>query len=174
MSYEPFIGEIKLFGGTFEIIGHAFCNGQLISIAQNSALFALVGTIYGGDGITTFALPDLRGRVPIGLGSGGGLTPRTIGQTGGTETVTLTVAQLPAHTHNLNANVAAANAVNPSGNFWAAQTNLMQYATTSTPASTMKSTAISNAGGGQPHTNIQPYLAINYLIALEGIFPSRN
>lgn len=172
MSTEPFIGEIKLFAGNFAILGHAYCNGTLMSIAQNSALFSLIGTIYGGDGMTTFALPDLRGRIPIGMGSGAGLTARTIGQTGGSENVTLTINQIPAHNHSLNCNSAAANAVNPSGNFWAAQPHLVQFATTGSSA--MKSNALSNSGGSQPHTNLHPTLTINYLIALEGLYPSRN
>lgn len=173
MSDTPFIGEIKLFGGSFAMIGHAFCNGQLLSIADNSALFALIGTIYGGDGQVTFGLPDLRGRVPINQGTGPGLSTRVIGQAGGQETVTLLQSQIPSHNHLLAATSAAGNSTNPTGNFWAAQPALLQYEATGT-ASNMKATALGQAGGNQPHPNIQPYLAINYLIALEGIFPSRN
>lgn len=174
MSTEPFIGEIKLFAGNFQILGHAYCQGQLVSIAQNIALFSLLGTTYGGDGQTTFALPDLRGRVPLHMGNGAGLSPRTIGEVSGSETVTLTTQQIPSHTHLLNANAATGNVANPANNFWAAQPALLQYAPASTPTSNMKANAIANTGGSQPHTNLQPYLAINYLIALEGIFPSRN
>lgn len=174
MSTEPFIGEIKLFGGNFAIIGHAMCQGQLLSIAQNTALFALLGTTYGGDGQTTFGLPDLRGRIPLHQGTGPGLTTRTIGEVSGTENVTLLTTQLPAHTHNMNSSAAIGNAVNPANNFWASQPSLAQYASTATVASNMKANAISNTGGSQPHNNQQPYIAINYLIALIGIFPSRN
>lgn len=174
MSSEPFIGEIKLFAGNFQIIGHAFCNGQLMSIAQNTALFALIGTTYGGDGQTTFGLPDLRGRIPIHQGTGPGLTTRVIGEVAGSETVTITVNQLPLHTHLMNCNTATGNSADPTNNFWAAQPALTQYEAAPTAASNLKPNAISNAGGSQPHTNQQPYLAINYLIATEGIFPSRN
>ncbi len=173
MSTQPFIGEIKLFGGNFQINGYAYCAGQLISIADNSALFALIGTTYGGDGQVTFGLPDLRGRVPINQGQGPGLSPKNLGEASGQETVTLLSTQMPAHNHLLSANSATANTANPSGNFWAAQPALLQYESTST-ASNMKPTALSVAGGNQPHTNIQPFLAINYQIALQGIFPSRN
>lgn len=174
MSTEPFIGEIKLFAGNFQIQGHAFCAGQLLSIADNSALFALLGTTYGGDGQVTFGLPDLRSRIPIGQGTGGGLSPRTIGEQSGTESVTLLATQIPSHTHAMNSNNATANSSNPSGNFPASQSLLTSYAAAPTTASTMKGNMISNAGGNQPHPNLQPYLTINYLIALEGIFPSRN
>jgi microcystin-dependent protein len=173
MSDQPFIGEIKLFAGNFQILGHAYCAGQLMSIAQNTALFSLLGTTYGGDGQTTFGLPDLRGRFPVHMGNGAGLTPRVIGEVGGIENVTLLSTQLPIHTHNLNCNATNGNNLNPLNNFWAAQPSLTQYAATST-ANTMKPTSISSSGGNQPHDNMVPYLTINYLIALEGIYPSRN
>lgn len=174
MSTEPFIGEIKLFGGNFQINGHAFCAGQLLSISQYTALFSLIGTTYGGDGVNTFGLPDLRGRIPINQGNGAGLSPRTIGEMSGSENVTLIATELPVHTHNMNCNNATANSGNPAGNFPASQPQLTTYTATGTPASTMKANMVGIAGGNQPHPNLQPYLAINYLIALEGIFPSRN
>jgi microcystin-dependent protein len=174
MSDAPFIGEIKIFGGNFAIRGHAFCAGQLLTIADNTALFSLLGTTYGGDGQTTFGLPDLRGRLPVHMGSGAGLSPRTIGEVGGSENVTLVPGQLPVHSHILNCNAAAGNSSNPANNFWAAQPTLAQYSAGITPGSAMKPNAISNSGGSQPHDNMIPYLTINYLIALEGIFPSRN
>ena len=174
MSDTPFIGEIKLFAGNFAIFGHAFCAGQLVSIAQNTALFSLLGTTYGGDGQNTFGLPDLRGRIPIGQGNGAGLSPRVIGEISGTENVTLLSTQIPAHSHSLNCNNATANSSNPANNFPAAQADLTTYAAAGTGASAMKANMISNTGGNQPHTNLQPYLTINYLIALEGIFPSRD
>ncbi|MBX9781902.1 MAG: tail fiber protein [Chitinophagaceae bacterium] len=171
MSDQPFIGEIKLFGGNFAIRGHAFCAGQLIPISGNEALFSLIGTTYGGDGQTNFALPDLRGRIPVHQGSSGSST-YVIGQSGGFENVTLLTSQIPAHTHVMNCNPAVGTQTNPSGNFWAAQPALAAYA--STGSAPMKANAVSNSGGSQPHTNQQPYIAINYLIATEGIFPSRN
>lgn len=174
MSTEPFIGEIKLFGGNFAIQGHAMCQGQLLSIAQNTALFSLLGTTYGGNGQTTFALPDLRGRIPIHQGTGPGLSSKVMGETAGAESVTLVTSQLPAHTHTMNSNAAIGNTVDPANNFWASQPALTQYESTATVASNMKANAIGIAGGSQPHNNQQPYLAINYLIALFGIYPSRN
>ncbi|HRC16319.1 MAG TPA: tail fiber protein [Chitinophagaceae bacterium] len=173
MSDQPFIGEIKLFGGNFEIVGHAFCRGQLLSIAQNSALFALLGTIYGGDGQSTFGLPDLRGRVPINQGVGPGLSQRTIGEVSGVENVSLTTNQIPAHNHLLSAAGSTASSSDPTNNRWASQPSLGQYETVSS-GSNLKSSALGITGGSQPHSNLQPYIAINYLIALEGIFPSRN
>ena len=172
MSLDPFLGEIKIFAGNFAIQGHALCNGALLAISQNVNLFALLGTTYGGDGINTFGLPDLRGRVPIHMGTGTGLTPRTNGETGGIEEVTLTINQLPAHTHPMNANPADGNSTNPANNFWAAQPALGQYAPANTAGSNLKTTATTPAGGSQPHENLQPYLALNYIIALEGIYPS--
>jgi len=174
MSDQPFIGEIKLFCCNFQLQGQAFCAGQLLPIAQYDALFALIGTTYGGDGQTTFGLPDLRSRIPIGLGNGGGLSPRTIGEQSGTENVTLLSTQLPVHTHGMNCNNTTGNSSNPANNFPAAQSQLAPYAAAATGASAMKANMISNKGDNQPHPNLQPYLTINYLIALEGIFPSRN
>lgn len=170
----PFIGEIKMFAGNFAIRGWAFCQGQLLSIAQNTALFALLGTTYGGDGQVTFGLPDLRGRIPLGLGQGLGLTNRTQGELAGTETVTLLVTQIPIHTHAANCNSGSGNSATPAGNFWAANANtgLPPYA--AMPDSAMKANAIGIAGGSQPHENRMPFLGINFIIALEGVFPSRN
>jgi microcystin-dependent protein len=175
---DPFIGEIIMFGGNFAPRGWAFCNGQLLPIAQNTALFSILGTTYGGDGKTTFALPDLRGRVAISPGQGPGLSNYQLGQAGGTESVTLTTAQIPAHNHLLAANSSAGDQSSPLGNFPAAvndpgagsQSN--GYSATSN--GTMAGTASTPAGGSQPHTNIEPFLCVNFIIALEGIFPSRN
>lgn len=174
MSNQPFIGEIKLFGGNFSILGFAICQGQLLSISQNDALFSLIGTTYGGDGINTFALPDLRGRIPIEQGAGVGLSNRLIGQNGGNESVTLIAGQLPSHSHAMNCSGATGTSSSPANNFWAAQPALLQYDAVSSPGATTKSNAVSNAGGNLPHQNLQPYLTINYLIALQGIYPSRN
>jgi len=165
---DPFIAEIKMFGGNFAPRGWALCNGQILSIAQNTALFSLLGTTYGGNGQTTFALPDLRGRVPLHPGQGPGLSPRSLGETAGTENVTLSTAQMPQHLHQLPAsgneettNQAVPNAVPAKGGVYS-----------TAPNTTMAPTAA--AGGSQPHENMPPYQAVNFIIALEGIFPSRN
>jgi microcystin-dependent protein len=171
---EPFIGEIRMFGGNFAPQGWALCHGQLAPISQNDMLFTLIGTTYGGDGQTTFALPDLRGRFPMHMGSGAGLSPRVIGQTGGAEEVTLTIQQLPQHNHAA-IGAAGGNAVEPVGNFWSADAagNTAAY-NNATDNSQMAAGAIGNAHVAQPHENVQPFLAINYIIALEGIFPSQG
>ncbi len=173
----PFIGEIRMFGGNFAIIGHAFCNGQLLSIAQNTALFAILGTTYGGDGRTTFALPDLRGRVPIHFGQGPGLSSYALGQKGGNETVTLTTNEIPAHSHPVtattNANSGPAGDTLPNGNFLAEGNSYNSASNAQMNANAVQVT-LGNAGGSQPHNNIQPYTCINFIIALQGIFPSRN
>ena len=170
---DPYIGEIRMFAGNFAPLGWAFCNGALLPIAQYEALFSLLGTTYGGDGQTTFALPDLRGRGPIHAGQGPGLTNHPQGEQGGTETVTLTVAQMPAHTHAPAASSAAGTSSHPNGNVWAASsTSDNQYAGTSN--TTMNPATIGVAGGNQPHDNRQPVLAINFIISLEGIYPSPN
>jgi microcystin-dependent protein len=175
---EPFLGEIRMFGGNFAPRGWAFCNGQLLSISQNTALFSLLGTTFGGNGQTTFALPDLRGRAPMHWGQGTGLTPRTLGEASGTESVTLISTQMPAHTHALNASGAQGDAPTPSGTVNAVlldtstQQPLNLYG--NAPNTTMSPTAIGMAGGSQPHNNMQPYLCVSMIIALEGIFPSRN
>ena len=172
---SPFIGQVLMFGGNFQIAGWAFCNGSLQSIANNTALFALIGTTYGGDGQNTFGLPDLQSRVPLHQGQLGGGGTYTIGQQGGVENVTLTTAQLPAHNHLANCNTGTATSDNPAGGIWALAPDLDPYSNTPTGA-VMKATAIANgpAGGPQPHSNIIPYQTINYLIALQGIFPARN
>ncbi|HEY8876941.1 MAG TPA: tail fiber protein [Roseateles sp.] len=169
---DPFIGEIRLFAGNFAPRDWAFCNGQLMSIAQNTALFALVGTTYGGNGQTTFALPDLRGRVPVHMGQGPGLTPRTQGEMAGSETVTLLSSQMPAHSHALRASTAAASGSSPAGALLGS-TSVNSY-DSSAAGVPMAPGAIGNSGGSQPHNNMAPTLTLNYIIALAGIFPSRN
>ena len=168
---DPFIAEIVMFGGNFAPRGWAFCDGQLLPIAQNTALFSLIGTTYGGDGRTTFALPDLRGRVPVHPGNGPGLTSRTLGQKGGTETETLTANQIPPHSHLLRANSGRADSTDPS-NATIAKANEDTYNENSADVNMKGDTA--NAGGGQAHNNMQPYLCVNFIIALQGIFPSRS
>lgn len=170
---EPYVGEIKIFGGNFAPRGWAFCDGQLLAVSENDALFSLLGTIYGGDGRTTFGLPDLRGRVPIHVGTGPGLPNYRLGAKGGTENVTLIENQLPSHTHAPACNSSVGTSDNPASNVWAAQSSLMQYA--GPPAATpMKTDIISFTGGSQPHNNIGPYLTANFIISLFGIYPSRQ
>ncbi len=165
---NPYIGEIRMFGGNFEPVGWLFCNGQLLSIADYSALFNLIGTTYGGDGQSTFALPNLQSRVPLHQGPG-----FVIGQMAGVESVTLTVPQIPAHSHLERANVNAGNSFGP-GNAVPAESKagLPQFA----PAGSdpMHPQAIGLTGGSQPHDNLMPSLAINYIISLFGVFPSQT
>ena len=166
------IGDIKMFGGNFAPRSWAFCNGQLLSISQNAALFSILGTTYGGNGQTTFALPDLRGRVPIGMGQGPGLSGYVEGQAGGVENVTLLTSQIPVHNHSLSASSGAATNASPNNGYPAVLDAGNGYA--ATPNTTMNAGAIGTAGGNQSHTNVQPYLALNFIICLFGIFPSRN
>jgi microcystin-dependent protein len=170
---EPFLAEIRMFGGNFAPRGWAFCNGQLLSIAQNTALFSLLGTTFGGNGTTTFALPDLRGRAPMHWGQGPGLSTRTLGEVGGVETVTLISNQMPAHTHAVNAVSDPANSAIPTAGLWAADQAGDTY-NDSNPNTTMNPQALGIAGGSQPHENMSPFLCVSFIIALEGIFPSRG
>jgi microcystin-dependent protein len=177
---EPFIGQIIQFAGNFAIRGYAMCNGQLLSIAQNTALFSILGTTYGGNGQTTFALPDLRGRVPIHPGQGPGLSPYSLGQMSGTETNTLTQNNLPPHSHQLNVSAGSkGNAAVPVNNFLGVGNlpstgeNVNNF-NSAAATGAMNAGSITGGGSSVPFNNIQPYLCINYLIALEGIFPSRN
>ena len=168
----PFLGEVKMFSFNFAPRGWAFCAGQLLPIAQNSALFSLLGTTYGGNGINNFALPNLQGRTPVHFGTLQGGSNYVQGQSGGAENVTLIVSQIPAHTHAVNANSGAANANTPVGNTWAAGfTNA--YAATA-PNTTMNPASVGAAGSSQAHPNMPPYAVVNFSIALVGIFPSRN
>ncbi|MDQ3919754.1 MAG: tail fiber protein [Acidobacteriota bacterium] len=164
---EPFLSEIKIMSFNFPPKGWAFCNGQFLPINQNQALFALLGTTYGGNGQTTFALPNLRGRVPIHMGSG-----HTLGEAAGTTSVTVNIQQLPTHLHVFNANSGAGDATTPNGALLA-KAPANSYAPPGTVA-TMRSNMLSNVGGSQPHNNMMPYLVLNFCIALQGIFPSQN
>jgi microcystin-dependent protein len=170
---EPFIGEIMMVGYTFCPRGWAEADGQLLPIAQNTALFSLYGTTYGGDGRTTFALPDLRGRVPMHVGNGPGLSPNTLGQKGGSETNTLTANQMPAHVHSLNATSAASASGDPTGNLPANTGRTFTYAG-GAPNAQMSGSAVGNTGGGQAVNNMQPFQVIRFCVALQGIFPSRS
>lgn len=168
----PFVGEIRIFAGNFAPTGWAFCNGQLIPISQNTALFSILGTYYGGDGRSTFALPNLQGRVPMQPGQGLGLTPRLLGEALGSETHTLTVPEAPAHTHSLSANSGNGNDDAPGGRVMArSPAGIPQFA--AAPNGVMSAAAVSAVGGGQPHNNMQPYLTLNFIICLQGTFPSR-
>ena len=173
----PFIGEIRIFGGNFAPLGWAFCSGQTLSISQNDALFTLVGTTYGGDGVNTFNLPDLQGRVPVHQGQGPGLSNYIIGQMSGVETVMLATQQIPAHTHTAlgGAGTGASNA--PAGNAWAPQAAAKQYlpvnANNPPAIAPMGPSAIGANSGGLAHDNMLPFLALNFIIAMQGIFPSQ-
>lgn len=171
---EPFVGEVRMFAGNFAPRGWAFCDGQLLAVSQNDALFSLLGTIYGGDGRTTFGLPDIRGRIPLHAGSGPGLSPRRLGAKSGAEKETLTVNQLPSHSHSLTGNSADASQTNPSNNALAKSNPAAGMYTTSSATVSLSSNAVSSIGGSRSHTNLMPFVCINYIIALFGIYPSRN
>jgi microcystin-dependent protein len=172
---DPFLGEIRLFPYNFAPRGWAFCQGQILAISQNTALFSLLGTTYGGNGQTTFALPDLRGRVAVSSGQGPGLSNYSLGEVTGVETVTLLVSQMPAHGHTPQCTNNAADSSSPGGGVWAADgAGITGEYSNGAPSTTMSPAAIAATGGSQPHPNIQPLLTLNYCIALEGIFPSRN
>ena len=172
---ETFLGEIRPFAGTFAIQGWAFCDGSLLSIAQNSALFSLIGTTYGGDGQTTFALPDLRGRALVHQGTGPGLSPSVPGEMAGQETVTVTPGQMAGHTHTVGATTAAASTPTPGPSVVLAATPSGSPIYDGTAAAiALAPNAVSASGGTQPHENRQPYLALSYIIALDGIYPTQN
>lgn len=169
---DPFVGEIRMFAGNFAPRSWAYCDGQLLAVSSNDALFSLLGTIYGGDGRTTFGLPDLRGRIPIHAGSGPGLTPRNQGAKSGSEKVTLTLNQITSHKHgNLQATEAAATTVGPKDNVTAEATKRF-YRTTG--GMNMSPSAVTSIGGSRDHTNLMPTLCVHFIIALYGVYPSRT
>lgn len=170
---EAFVGQIKMFAGNFAPRGYAFCDGQLLAISVNQALFALFGITYGGDGRTTFALPDLRGRIPIHQGSGPGLSNRPIGQKSGQENVTVTTNQLPVHTHAFQASSDGGNSSKPAGDVLANGPSIKMFIDDAFD-NTLAPTSVTTTGGNQQHTNVMPFLCINFIVALTGIFPSRN
>ena len=173
---DSYIGEIRLFSGNYAPKDWALCNGQILQIAQNTALFSILGTYYGGDGKTTFGLPNLQGSAPMHWGNGPGLTPRTIGEKGGSATVTLTTAQLPAHTHAVSGINSAGNQTSPAGGDWAtgnARPAPSLYSNAA-PNTTLNPAAVSASGGGQAHNNMSQYLAVNYIICLKGYYPARS
>ena len=171
---EPFIGQISIYAFNFAPRGWMPCDGRLLPIAQYQALFALIGTTYGGDGRTTFALPDLRGRIVVGAGNGPGLTPRTIGEMSGTETNTLLISNLPPHNHSINAVSTEGNQNSPTGNLLADTKTLDKEYSNAAANTIMNPSMVGITGNGTPVNNMQPYLSIGYYIATVGIFPSRD
>jgi microcystin-dependent protein len=170
----PYLGQITLVAFNFAPVGWALCNGQLLQIAENDALFALIGTTYGGDGQTTFALPNLQSRIPIHQGQGIGTSNYVLGQNSGSENVSLTVAQIPNHGHTAQCLSASSNSQSPVGAIWGLAATDKAYQSAEVGAGTMAAGAIGPAGGNQPHPNLMPYQALNYIIALEGVFPSQS
>jgi microcystin-dependent protein len=169
---DPFVAEIRIFPFNFAPKGWAWCNGQLMPISQNTALFSLLGTTYGGDGKSTFALPDMQGNAPMHPGQGPGLSLHDLGETGGSETVTLLQSEMPAHSHSVSASVADGTSQTPVGEKLATGVGIGQYA----PAASfiqLSQNALTPAGGDQPHNNMMPYLTLNFNIALQGVFPAR-
>lgn len=170
---EPFIAEVRIVGFTFAPRGWAFCDGQLLPINQNQSLYSLLGTVYGGDGRITFALPDLRSRTPIHVGRADGGSNHPLGQKSGAETVTLSVTEIPQHDHELMASANAADQRDPTGRVFA-NADVSAYRDPTSAVQSMSPISLGSTGGGQAHQNMQPYLALNYCIALSGLFPSRN
>ncbi len=180
---EPFVAEIRIFAGNFAPRGWAFCDGQLLPIAQNTALFSLIGTTYGGDGRTTTALPNLQGRTPMHPGRGPGLTARRLGERTGVETVTLSEAQIPSHKHSYQVQKTPSTENVPSPSVTLAEglagsgkgsVSVSLYSDNASNMVSMASSSIGITGGGQAHNNMQPYLTLNYIIALVGLYPSRG
>jgi microcystin-dependent protein len=165
---QPYVGEIRMFAGNFAPAGWMFCEGQLLPISEYETLFNLIGTTYGGDGQSTFALPDLRGRIPLHFGNG-----FTLAETGGVETITLTVSQIPAHSHPLLASTNFANQASPTSNVLA-QLTASEIYSPFPPTAALNPSTIGSTGGSQPHNNFQPYLCVDFIISLFGIFPSQT
>jgi microcystin-dependent protein len=173
-AQDEYIGTITLVPYNFAMRGYADCNGQILSISQNTALFSILGTTYGGNGQTTFALPNLNGRTPIGVGQGPGLTARVLGESGGSPTVTLTAAQMPAHTHAVQAGSGAGTESSPEGTVYAANAAGVPAYQTGSNGARLLPTGVAATGGGQPHNNWQPYLGLKWVICITGVFPPRN
>jgi len=169
---DPFLGEVKVFAGNFAPRGWAACDGQLLPISQNTALFSLLGTTYGGNGQSTFALPNLQGRMPIGAGQGPGLSDRQLGEAGGEAAVTLQASEMPRHNHALHGSSSATTGTPVPGVVLAATTGAKVYRPATNP--TTMAAPLASSGGGQAHQNQQPYLGVMFIIAMQGIFPSRN
>lgn len=172
---EPYIGEIRMFAGNFAPAGWAFCQGQLVPISENDALFTLIGTTYGGDGQETFGIPDLQGRAPMHAGQGPGITQNyQLGENGGVESVTLSTQQIPVHNHAILASNEAGQAPQPQGAYLAQTNPGFPYVAQSSPMVNLNANARSPVGGSQPHENIQPYLAISFILSLYGVFPQQT
>jgi microcystin-dependent protein len=170
---NPFVAEIRIFAGNFPPRGWAFCNGQILPISQNTALFSLLGTTYGGNGQSTFALPDLQGRAPMHPGQGPGLSLHDLGEESGSETVTLLESEMPAHIHNAQPKTSLGNQQVPTGKSWAGSSITKQYVSTA-PNVQMNPLGVVPTGGSLPHNNMPPYLFLNFIIALQGVFPPRT
>jgi microcystin-dependent protein len=170
---DPFVAEIRMFGGNFAPTGWALCDGQLLPISQNTALFSLLGTMYGGNGQSTFALPDLQGSAPLMWGQGAGLSLYDEGQASGTPNVTLLQTEMPLHNHTANAKTSLGNSQTPAGQTWAGSNTAKQYVNTA-PNTPMSGTALALTGGSLPHNNLSPFLVVTFIIALQGIFPPRS
>lgn len=170
-NHEPFVAEIRMFAGNFAPTGWALCNGQLLPISQNTALFSLLGTFYGGDGQSTFALPNLRDSAPMHQGQGSGLSERLLGEQSGSPFITLLDSEMPIHNHIANAKTSLGNSQTPAGQTWAGSSIVKQYVNTA-PNTPMSPQALSPTGGSLPHNNMQPYLVVTFIIALQGVFPS--
>ncbi len=168
---DPFVAEIRIVGFNFAPSGWAQCNGQLLPISQNTALFSLLGTFYGGNGQSTFALPDLQGRAPVQPGQGPGLSIRDLGESSGVEFITLLSSEIPAHSHNIGATTLPGDVNLPTGNILARSSNVSAYNANNTPLVQLSPLAITPTGSSLPHNNLQPYLTINFIIALQGVFP---
>ena len=179
---NPFVAEIRIFTGGFAPTGWALCDGQLLPISQNTALFSLLGTTYGGNGTSNFALPNLQGCAPMQAGQGPGLTLRDLGETGGEQTVTLLQTEMPAHSHTFNCETNNGTVVTSSGNQLSkgfkgniqASNKLQMYSSATQPNAQLNPLSVSPAGGGQPHNNLMPYLGLTFIIALQGVFPPRS
>jgi microcystin-dependent protein len=172
---NPFVAEIRMFAGNFAPKGWAFCDGQILPISQNTALFSLLGTTYGGDGKSTFALPDLQGRAPMHPGQGPGLSLHSLGEMSGSETVTLLQSEMPSHAHQEFGSNTQSTQQSPIGNFSSGSTQNKRYAGVAVaPDTQMSQTVLGPTGGSQPHNNMPPYLVLNFIIALQGVFPPRS
>jgi microcystin-dependent protein len=173
---NPFVGEIRIFAGNFAPVGWAFCDGQILSIAQNTALFSLLGTNYGGDGVSTYGLPNLQGAAPMHFGQGSGLSPRALGESGGETSVTLIQSSMPSHNHTGNATDNGGSQLSPASSV-PAKPGMSRGATaytTGAATGTMSASALQLRGGSQPHNNMPPYLTLNFIIALNGVYPARG
>jgi microcystin-dependent protein len=171
---DPFLAEIRIFGFNFAPKGWAFCDGQILPLSQNTALFSLLGPTYGGDGKSNFALPNLQGNAPMHPGQGPGLSLHDLGETGGSETVSLLQSEIPGHNHFISASGADGNTGSPANSKVASGVGVNMYTATQNPLTQLNSSALTPMGGDQPHNNLQPYLTLNFCIALQGVFPPRT